>query len=363
MTPATAPDRAQPNRDAPALLASAKASRLLVPVTHHYVSPPHPPGARARHESAAAAGGYAPAGRAPDHTRRTRRLRTRSADQSSIVARSSAATGVPATSAGLERLRRPRRPGGPAHDDPGRSRGPGSGAPATSCGCMSIHPSIHARRCAGNTPTRGTRWMRGAADPLRLPGRWHRHHEAQPMYETAPTPAAVDAIRAHRARAQPPRCRSASRRRRRRQHPAGGRVVDLPESGFSGARFVRTDPACAGWISAAGAPTSGHPERNAWLMLAHPERATTLLNGVSDPAARAMLLEDWDRGHVGQREAAAAHRRRAQATRRAGRPGVDARKDAAGGSLWRRYGRGRGSTRPPVPSMGSGAPGRPHTPD
>jgi len=291
MTPATAPDRAQPNRDAPALLASAKASRLLVPVTHHYVSPPHPPGARARHESAAAAGGYAPAGRAPDHTRRTRRLRTRSADQSSIVARSSAATGVPATSAGLERLRRPRRPGGPAHDDPGRSRGPGSGAPATSCGCMSIHPSIHpcTPMCGGDADTghqvdprsRGSTASPGTLAPApRGPAHVRDNTDARggrcdPRASCVRTTAAgVDPHRDVAVVGNTPRA---------------GVWSTCPSRDSQGARFVRTDPACAGWISAAGAPTPGHPKPNAWLMFAHPKRATTLLNGVSDAAARAML--------------------------------------------------------------------------
>ena len=81
--------------------------------------------------------------------------------------------------------------------------------------------------------------------------------------------------------------------------PAGARVIYLPESGFVGARFECNDAACAGLIFEAGAPTYGHPERNTWLLLAHPELATTLLHGVTDPAERAMLLEDWDRGAPG----------------------------------------------------------------
>lgn len=40
-----------------------------------------------------------------------------------------------------------------------------------------------------------------------------------------------------------------------------------------------------------------------------------------------MLLEDWDRGRLGQRELTAAHTRRAQSTKKADRPTVDERRE------------------------------------
>jgi len=148
------------------------------------------------------------------------------------------------------------------------------------------------------------------------------------MHEREPTPEAIQAIRDHLATAHG---RSDFELRRDvawvSNSPAGALVVYLPESGFVGARFVCKDAVCAGLIFLAGAPTYGHPERNASMLLAHPELSTTLLHGVTDPAERAMLLEDWDRGRLGQLQVTAAHTRRAQSTKKAGRPSVDDRRE------------------------------------
>jgi len=148
------------------------------------------------------------------------------------------------------------------------------------------------------------------------------------MHEAEPTPAAIAKIHTHLA----------TRHGRgdfdlRRDvayvgnNPEGAVIVYLPESGLAGAQFVCKDPACVGRTFSAGEPTYGHPERNSWLLLAHPELGTTLLHRVTDPAERAMLLEDWDRGRLGEREAKAAHTRRAMHTNKADRPTVDERRE------------------------------------
>lgn len=73
-------------------------------------------------------------------------------------------------------------------------------------------------------------------------------------------------------------------------------------------------------------PSYGHPARNAQLLRDHPELETTLLRGVGNPDERALLLEDWDRGRIGQAQAIEARRRRGMATRRAARPVVEERR-------------------------------------
>jgi len=109
--------------------------------------------------------------------------------------------------------------------------------------------------------------------------------------------------------------------------PEGAQITYLAETPGSGPRFVCAHPTCAGKIFLAGEPTYGHPARNAWLLHAHPELGTTLLAGVGDPADRAMLLEDWDRGRLGQLQAKAAHTRRSMPTKKADRPSVDERRE------------------------------------
>lgn len=163
------------------------------------------------------------------------------------------------------------------------------------------------------------------------------------MHERQPTPQAIAAIRDHllgvHGRADFDLERDVAYVA---NNPAGARVIYSPESGFAGALFTCTDPGCAGWIFEAGAPSYGHPERNAWLLWAHPELSTTLLHRVTDPAERAMLLEDWDRGGMGRREVKAAHTRRAQSTTKADRPGVAERRRCCQQFLLARVRRGAG---------------------
>ena len=147
------------------------------------------------------------------------------------------------------------------------------------------------------------------------------------MHEREPTPEAIAAMREHLKRVHGRadfdlQCDVAYVG----NSPEGAVIVYLPESGLSGPRFDCKHAACVGRIFTAGAPSYGHPERNAWLMFAYPELATTLLHGVTDPAERALLLEDWDRGRLGQRQLAAVHTRRAQATKKTDRPSVDERR-------------------------------------
>ncbi len=148
------------------------------------------------------------------------------------------------------------------------------------------------------------------------------------MHETQPTPAAIARIHTHLA----------TRHGRgdfdlRRDvayvdnNPAGACVTYLAETAISAPRFVCADPGCAGLIFVADDPTFGHPERNAMLLFTHPELSTTLLGGVGNPAERAMLLEDWDRGRLGKREVKAARTRRAMHTKKADRPVVDERRE------------------------------------
>jgi len=148
------------------------------------------------------------------------------------------------------------------------------------------------------------------------------------MHEREPTPQAVDAIRAHLLRAHN---RGEFDLRRDAAYvgnnPADALVVYLPEDGLAAARFTCKHAACAGRIYLAGEPTYGHPERNTWLQLAHPGLSTTLLHGITDPAGRAMLIEDWDGGRLGQLEVTAAHTRRAMHTNKADRPTVDERRE------------------------------------
>jgi hypothetical protein len=147
------------------------------------------------------------------------------------------------------------------------------------------------------------------------------------MHEREPTPEAIQVIRDHLAAVHG---RGDFELRRDvsfvDNNPGSAVIVYLPESGLSAARFTCKDEGCAGLIFPAGKPTYGHPERNTWLLLAHRELGTTLLGGVTDPAERAMLLEDWDRGHLGQLEVKAARTRRSMRTKKAARPSIDERR-------------------------------------
>lgn len=147
------------------------------------------------------------------------------------------------------------------------------------------------------------------------------------MYETTPTPAAVDAIRAHRACAQPPRASiriatspsSATPRGRACGRPA--RVGILKERGSSA-----QTPRAPGGSLLPVRPPPGTPSQTPGSCSLTPSVPPRSLTGSATRQRGRCFIEDRDRGHVGQREIAAAHRRRAQATRRAGRPGVDARR-------------------------------------
>jgi hypothetical protein len=147
------------------------------------------------------------------------------------------------------------------------------------------------------------------------------------MHEREPTPQAIAAIQEHLVgthnRADFDLARDVSWVN---NNPDSALIVYLPESGISPARFTCKDERCVGLILPAGDPTYGHPERNAWLLLAHPELRTTLLAGVGDLADQALLLEDWDRGRLGRARVAAVRKRRSMATKKAHRPSVDARR-------------------------------------
>jgi hypothetical protein len=156
---------------------------------------------------------------------------------------------------------------------------------------MSIHPYMHADF------QRISRTGHQADPRIRSPARRRSHHEDNQMHERESTPQAIDAIRDHLARAHGRTDFDLLRDvAYLGNSPAGARVVYLPESGFLGARFACKHTACAELIFPAGAPTYGHPERNASMLLAHPELSTTLLHGITDPAERAIIIEDWDRG-------------------------------------------------------------------
>jgi hypothetical protein len=146
------------------------------------------------------------------------------------------------------------------------------------------------------------------------------------MHETEPTPAAIEKIHIHLATRHG---RGDFDLRRDVAYidncPAGALVTYLAETPIAPARFECA--ACPGRIFVAGDSTYGHPERNSLLLLAYPELGTTLLGGVGDAADRAMLLEDWDRGRLGQREVTAAHTRRSMDTKKADRPVVDERRE------------------------------------
>jgi hypothetical protein len=148
------------------------------------------------------------------------------------------------------------------------------------------------------------------------------------MYETEPTPEAIQAIRDHleseHGRTDFDLYRDVAFRD---NDPEGAQITYIAEARGSAPRFVCADSECAGRTFLAGEPTYGHPARNSWLVRAHPELHTTLLHGVGDPADQAMLIEDWDRGRLGEREVKAAHTRRAQSTKKAHRPGVDDRRE------------------------------------
>ena len=147
------------------------------------------------------------------------------------------------------------------------------------------------------------------------------------MHETEPTPEAIQAIRDHLATTHGRTDFELYRDVAFRDHcPEGAQITYLAETSISGPRFECNDTACAGLIFLAGEPTYGHPERNSMLLLAHPELRTTLLAGVGDPADRAMLLEDWDRGRLGQLQVKAAHTRRSMSTKKQERPRVEERR-------------------------------------
>jgi hypothetical protein len=147
------------------------------------------------------------------------------------------------------------------------------------------------------------------------------------MNETEPTPEAMDKIRTHLATMHG---RSDFDLHRdvafRDNDPEGAQITYLAETSISAPRFVCAESECAGRIFVAGEPTYGHPERNSMLLFAHPELRTTLLAGVGDPADRAMLLEDWDRGRLGQLQVKAAHTRRSMSTKKQERPRVEERR-------------------------------------
>ena len=167
--------------------------------------------------------------------------------------------------------------------------------------------------------------IRGAADPLGFPAHRTAYHEGHQMHEREPTPHAIDAMRDH--------CRSAHDDTDLDLHrdvtfvgniPADAKLIYLAETPTAPARFEC--PRCPGLLLAADEPTYGHPERNSLLLVAYPELGRTLLHGVSDPAERAMLLEDWDRGRLGKLQVNAARTRRSMRTKKAERPSVDDRR-------------------------------------
>ncbi len=147
------------------------------------------------------------------------------------------------------------------------------------------------------------------------------------MHETEPTPAAIEKIHTHLAtrhgRGDFELCRDVAYVG---NSPAGALVVYQPEAGLSGPRFTCLDASCVGRIYPADLPTHGHPERNSLLLLAYPELGRTLLHGVTDPADRDMLLEDWDRGRLGEAQVAAVQKRHGMATNKEDRPTVDERR-------------------------------------
>lgn len=161
------------------------------------------------------------------------------------------------------------------------------------------------------------------------------------MHERHPTPQAIAAIKEHLVgthnRADFDLARDVSWVD---NNPDSAVIVYLPESGISAARFTCKHEGCAGLIFAAGEPTYGHPERNSFLLLAHPELRTTLLTGVGDPADQSLLLEDWDRGRLGRARLAAVQKRHGMATKKADRPSVDARRKRCQKFLLERVRRG-----------------------
>ena len=147
------------------------------------------------------------------------------------------------------------------------------------------------------------------------------------MYETEPTPEATQAIRDHLTKEHSQAEFDLHRDVAFRDNdPEGARINYLAETPGSGPRFACSDKSCEGRIFMAGEPTYGHPARNAWLLHTHPELRTTLLAGVRDTADQALLLEDWDRGRLGEARVTAVHKRHGMATKKADRPSVDERR-------------------------------------
>ncbi len=146
------------------------------------------------------------------------------------------------------------------------------------------------------------------------------------MHEREPTPAAIDAMRDHRLTTHDDADFELYRDVTFVDNiPADAKLIYLAETPIAPPRFECRQ--CPGLIFVADEPTYGHPERNTWLLLAHPELGTTLLGGVTDPDDQAMLIEDWDRGRLAKLKVKAAHTRRSMPTKKADRPTVDERRE------------------------------------
>ena len=105
--------------------------------------------------------------------------------------------------------------------------------------------------------------------------------------------------------------------------PPGAPITYLPETSSAPAGY-QCD-LCPGRLFYPVEPTYGHPARNAYLL----RTATGLREKVLGltPKQRAIVIEDWDRrrGTQGKAELEEVLRRQGRATKRAGRPEVEAR--------------------------------------
>ena len=75
-----------------------------------------------------------------------------------------------------------------------------------------------------------------------------------------------------------------------------------------------------------GAPTFGHPDRNAWLARSYLELRTTVLQAVDDPAEQALMIEEWDRGRLSKALLKEVQKPLGMVTKTADRPNVSERR-------------------------------------
>jgi hypothetical protein len=80
--------------------------------------------------------------------------------------------------------------------------------------------------------------------------------------------------------------------------PEYARVAYLPETRFARARFICSE--CNGGIFIHGQPSHSRPARSATLLHAHPQRGIIVQHGVHDASSLALLVNEWNRGNLGQ---------------------------------------------------------------